>query len=173
MYEACSDQTPSAHPVGGADRSHLRGVPAVVSDLWRTDAHHRVHHLQRRHPAHPGAHRRRDRAASHQSNTWAVAEGQGCAWHCPSAQTSARLGELTLNKRTSRPNHTACDGHAMGHHLVRVVEFPIRQTNTRSMPLRRAIAPASLLLRPWPKRLECSISTPAWGPAWPLVRPPP
>jgi hypothetical protein len=44
--------------VGGTDRPHLRGVPAVMSDLWWPDTHHRVHHLQRRHPAHSGAHRR-------------------------------------------------------------------------------------------------------------------
>ena len=31
----------------GADRPHLRGVPPLVSAVWRADAHHRVHYAQR------------------------------------------------------------------------------------------------------------------------------
>ena len=34
-HPARAAQTPSAHPVGGADRPHLRGVPAAVPDLRR------------------------------------------------------------------------------------------------------------------------------------------
>ena len=30
--------------LGAAARPHLRSVPARVSDLWRRDAHHRLHH---------------------------------------------------------------------------------------------------------------------------------
>ena len=37
-------------PVGGVDRPNLRGVPAVVHPLRRADAHHRLHHAQRRDP---------------------------------------------------------------------------------------------------------------------------
>ena len=44
-----------AHSLGGADGPHLRGVPAAVPSVWRADAHHRLHHAQRRHPLHTGA----------------------------------------------------------------------------------------------------------------------
>lgn len=40
-----------ALPVGGADRPHLRGVPAAMPTMWRPDANHRVHHAQRRYTA--------------------------------------------------------------------------------------------------------------------------
>ncbi len=40
-------QACSALPVGGADRPHLRGVPPLVSAVWRAYAHHRVHYAQR------------------------------------------------------------------------------------------------------------------------------
>ena len=69
-------QTPSAHPVGGADRPHLRGVPAAVPDLRRPDARDRFYHAQRRHPAHPGTHRRRDRATAYRASTRAAVVGR-------------------------------------------------------------------------------------------------
>jgi hypothetical protein len=44
---ADATQAPGAHSVGGAHRTHLRGVPAAVPHLRRANAHHRFHYLQR------------------------------------------------------------------------------------------------------------------------------
>jgi hypothetical protein len=43
-----ADQAPGALPMGGVDRPNLRSVPFVVPPVWRADAHHRLHHAQRR-----------------------------------------------------------------------------------------------------------------------------
>ena len=73
---AGATQAPGALAVGGADGPHLRGVPFVVPSMWRADAHHRVHHLHRRHPADAGAHRGGCRAAAHHTSTRAAAVGR-------------------------------------------------------------------------------------------------
>ena len=73
---ASTDAGEGALSVGGADGPHLRGVPSGMPDLWRSDAHHRHHHAQRRHPAHPGTHRGGDRAAAHHTRTRAAAVGR-------------------------------------------------------------------------------------------------
>ena len=73
---ASTDAGEGALSVGGADGPHLRGVPSGMPDLWRSDAHHRLHHAQRRHPAHLGTHRGGDRAAAHHTRTRAAAVGR-------------------------------------------------------------------------------------------------
>lgn len=55
--DARTAQTPSALPLGRVDRPHLRSVPSGLSHLRRADAHHRVHHPQRRYTSHPRLHR--------------------------------------------------------------------------------------------------------------------
>ena len=64
-----------ALPVGGADRPHLRGVPAAVPDVRRPDAPHRVYHQRGRGEEDSEAHRRGLRAATHHPGTRATAVG--------------------------------------------------------------------------------------------------
>lgn len=55
----------NALPVGIADRSHLRSVPAAVPAVRWIVAHHRFDHAQRENPINAGAHRRRVQATLH------------------------------------------------------------------------------------------------------------
>ena len=72
----CStSQTPSALPMGGADCPHLRGLPTAVSELRGANAHHCLHHAQRRNPPHPEPHRGGLAATAHNPGTRATAVG--------------------------------------------------------------------------------------------------
>ena len=53
----------------------LRSVPADLPALRRPHAHHRLHHLQRRHRQDPGAHRGGQRCPAHHPGTRATAVG--------------------------------------------------------------------------------------------------
>jgi hypothetical protein len=50
-------------------------LPLLCLVCVSPDPHHRVHHLKRQHPAHPGVHRRREGVNSHPASTRATAVG--------------------------------------------------------------------------------------------------
>ena len=70
-----ASRSPGTILVGAADRPHLRSIPLVLPAVFRTDAHHRVHHRQGGNTQDSGAYRGRSNAAEDHAGTRAAIVG--------------------------------------------------------------------------------------------------
>jgi hypothetical protein len=100
-------QACGALPLGRADRSHLRSVPAFMPAVWWPDAHHCLHHEQCRHTPHPESHRSGLRAAPHIPGTRPLCGMTVMRWQLRERK-SGRTGILQLNRhQTTRSTSTS------------------------------------------------------------------